>query len=504
MERLTAATTAATSARSASSTRRAAPRRTPGRLPRLGGHRTGAGYAAQGNILVGEETVDALATTFEATARPAARGAPARVPRRRAGCGRRPARPAVGVAPHRRGDGGYASCRTSSPTSASTTTRGRSTSCAASTRCTTASSASPRRTGCRSTASSRAEVDERLAPSATVARRLGRRRESRGARRRRGAIDPVVLEALRERRHDIAGLSLADVEKASHRLRLSRLPGSPVRRSRRPASGSERVDPATARARRGTRGGQSATRRCTWSCAAGPRSRSASEEIDAPAGTLVYVQPETHRAATAIEDGTIVVAIGGTPRARRSWCTAGTTGRWPTPCGGRAGATRRARCLDDAIAANPEAGGLIYNARLLGGAGRRPRRGVRAARAARWRRTRGPVRPWAVRTPTSIRSATTRASGSFSDERRALDELDAIELPDGFVWRPVRRRFGIPASAPTRTRRARTAGVSRSTRRITGPRGDLPGAAGTRPLHGRRGRARARRRAAGRPSVTRR
>lgn len=30
------------------------------------GHRTGAGYAAQGNILVGEETVGALATTFEA------------------------------------------------------------------------------------------------------------------------------------------------------------------------------------------------------------------------------------------------------------------------------------------------------------------------------------------------------------------------------------------------------------------------------------------------------
>jgi uncharacterized Ntn-hydrolase superfamily protein len=31
------------------------------------GHRTGLGYAAQGNILVGEETVAALATTFEAT-----------------------------------------------------------------------------------------------------------------------------------------------------------------------------------------------------------------------------------------------------------------------------------------------------------------------------------------------------------------------------------------------------------------------------------------------------
>ena len=28
---------------------------------------------------------------------------------------------------------------------------------------------------------------------------------------------------------------------------------------------------------------------------------------------------------------------------------------------------------------------------------------------------------------------------------RLLDELDAIELPDGFTWRPVRRHFGIRA-----------------------------------------------------------
>lgn len=26
-----------------------------------------------------------------------------------------------------------------------------------------------------------------------------------------------------------------------------------------------------------------------------------------------------------------------------------------------------------------------------------------------------------------------------------IDELDAVEMPDGFVWRPVRRRFGIKA-----------------------------------------------------------
>src|SRR5205814_10480920 len=32
------------------------------------GHRTGPGYTAQGNILVGAETVEALAVTFESTA----------------------------------------------------------------------------------------------------------------------------------------------------------------------------------------------------------------------------------------------------------------------------------------------------------------------------------------------------------------------------------------------------------------------------------------------------
>ena len=37
--------------------------------PDWAGGRTGHGYAAQGNILVGEETVEALAKTFEATAR---------------------------------------------------------------------------------------------------------------------------------------------------------------------------------------------------------------------------------------------------------------------------------------------------------------------------------------------------------------------------------------------------------------------------------------------------
>ena len=62
-------TTAGTSASSASSTRRGTRRRYTGsECLDWAGRRTGACYAAQGNILVGAETVDALATTFEATA----------------------------------------------------------------------------------------------------------------------------------------------------------------------------------------------------------------------------------------------------------------------------------------------------------------------------------------------------------------------------------------------------------------------------------------------------
>ena len=61
------------------------------------GGRKGDGYAAQGNILVSEETVDALAVTFEQNGH---LSLPERLiePRRCASRRRRPARPAVGVA----------------------------------------------------------------------------------------------------------------------------------------------------------------------------------------------------------------------------------------------------------------------------------------------------------------------------------------------------------------------------------------------------------------------
>jgi hypothetical protein len=106
------------------------------------GGRIGPGYAAQGNILVSGETVDALAETFEATEGSL-----------------RPRRPVATVAASNlqrssssSGTAATPRCPTSSSTSESTTTRSRSRSFGGCTTCTTTSSARPRAiSGCRST-----------------------------------------------------------------------------------------------------------------------------------------------------------------------------------------------------------------------------------------------------------------------------------------------------------------------------------------------------------------
>ncbi len=85
------------------------------------------------------------------------------------------------------------------------------------------------------------------------------------------------------------------------------------------------------------------------------------EELDAPAGTFIHVQPETHRVATATEDGTVVLAIGGT--SGQAFVVHGWDDWTVADALRREGRRDEARAvLDDAIAANPEAGGLIYNA----------------------------------------------------------------------------------------------------------------------------------------------
>jgi uncharacterized Ntn-hydrolase superfamily protein len=70
------------------------------------GHRTGAGYAAQGNMLVGEDTVDALAGTFAATQGPLARRLLAALQAGQAAGGDRRGQQSAAIIVARRG-GGY-------------------------------------------------------------------------------------------------------------------------------------------------------------------------------------------------------------------------------------------------------------------------------------------------------------------------------------------------------------------------------------------------------------
>ena len=105
------------------------------------GHHTGAGYAAQGNILVGEETVDALATTFEANAQlPLAQRLLECLAAAQAAGGDRRGQQSASLLVVQRNGGYAAPVGQRSSISGSTTTRRRSRSCAASTGSTTSSS----------------------------------------------------------------------------------------------------------------------------------------------------------------------------------------------------------------------------------------------------------------------------------------------------------------------------------------------------------------------------
>ena len=166
------------------------------------GGRTGDGYAAQGNILVSGETVDALAESFEAGGG-LARRAPARGARGGAGGRRRQARAAVGRAARRRARRRLRGpLRHRSSTCASTTTRRRSRSCAASTACTSSCSARRRATsGSPSTTSSGPSSTSGSAGSATSGSADWAGVENLEERvDGDDEIDPVVLSELRRRR----------------------------------------------------------------------------------------------------------------------------------------------------------------------------------------------------------------------------------------------------------------------------------------------------------------
>jgi quercetin dioxygenase-like cupin family protein len=107
------------------------------------------------------------------------------------------------------------------------------------------------------------------------------------------------------------------------------------------------------------------------------------EELDAPAGTFVRVEPEVHRHAVAVEPGTAVLALGGRPEFEPS------SSEWierarPHP--------ERARAIvDDLRAQRPGSPGVpIAEALLAAGAG--DDAAVRAALSAVDPRYRGALR----------------------------------------------------------------------------------------------------------------
>ena len=142
----------------------------------------------------------------------------------------------------------------------------------------------------------------------------------------------------------------------------------------------------------------------------------AEDEVDAPAGTLVFVSPGTTRTAFAEEAGTAVLAIGATrgkpyePSGWEIWAPAHAL----YEAGDYAGAVERAR---DVVEANPEYAAPAYNLACCRGAGRDDG-GLDRAPARRHRCD--PASATSRRkTPTSTRSWDDEVSASSSRATRS-------------------------------------------------------------------------------------
>jgi len=84
------------------------------------------------------------------------------------------------------------------------------------------------------------------------------------------------------------------------------------------------------------------------------------EEVDAPAGTLVFLDdPAQRRAAVAREAGTTVLAVGGLPGVHRISAWEYVFPALPAKTAGDYDTARR--ILEDAVAEHPELPGIRYN-----------------------------------------------------------------------------------------------------------------------------------------------
>ena len=169
------------------------------------------------------------------------------------------------------------------------------------------------------------------------------------------------------------------------------------------------------------------------------------EEADATAGSLVFVPAEVFRTAIAAEDGTIVLVVGATVG------EAFYGGGWDSFA--LADAYRQAGRLDESraimeeqIAHRPDHWGPRYNAACLEALGGHADAALEHLRRAKELDTEGQVRAVLPRGQRSrLASRRPTLSGAARMNLVHIDELDAIEMPEGFVWRPVRRHFGIRA-----------------------------------------------------------
>ena len=84
------------------------------------------------------------------------------------------------------------------------------------------------------------------------------------------------------------------------------------------------------------------------------------DEVDAPAGTFVFVQPDTRRGAVAEEAGTTVLAVGG--RAGKAFETSAWEGAFAAFAYQRIGETERAiATMEESYESDPEHWAANYN-----------------------------------------------------------------------------------------------------------------------------------------------
>ena len=273
--------------------------------------------------------------------------------------------------------------------------------------------------------------------------RLGRGREPRRAGGRRGAIDPVVLDELGPDEPSSSKRRLPDRLARRGRRRPRRRardhPAAPATIGFRPtASTPGRPTPAVDQViprHPEDRRARGAVRRRTRNAAF-----TVGEERSTHRPALSSSSPRGRSAPRPPSRRTRRLSAPGPVRCSRRWGWES----FPVADAARDGDDRADTSRSEPLVARPSPGPPTTtqpaSSRSAGEPTRRSQTSATLSKAART----GEARLMEDAQTTS--SATIRAFGSWLGMSLAhIDELDRIEMPDGFVWRPVRRRFCIRA-----------------------------------------------------------